>query len=76
MAAISKNKYDVYNWIIKVIESIEIYNEYIERQQRKACVKLIDNFYNVYNDDFLYCSLQQKYYSILRNRNGLSYDFE
>jgi hypothetical protein len=45
MAAKSKNKYDVFNWIKdKVIPSIQNY------QQSLTCEKLIDNFDRMYID--------------------------
>jgi acyl CoA:acetate/3-ketoacid CoA transferase len=48
MAAKSKNKYDVFNWIKdEVIPSIQNY------QQSLTCEKLIDNFDRMYNDNEL-----------------------
>jgi hypothetical protein len=48
MAAKSKNKYDVFNWIKdEVIPSIQNY------QQSLTCEKLIDNFDRIYNDNEL-----------------------
>jgi hypothetical protein len=44
MAGISDNKYDVYNWIEKVIDSCTTYFHYI------GAHKLVTNFYNVYGD--------------------------
>ena len=45
MAAKSKNKYDVFNWIKdEIIPSIQNY------QQSLSCEKLIDNFEKIYND--------------------------
>ena len=45
MAAKSKNKYDVFNWIKdEVIPSIQNY------QQSLSCEKLINNFEKIYND--------------------------
>ena len=44
MAAISDNKYDVYNWIIKVIDSCETYYHW------GAVHNLIDNFRDMYRD--------------------------
>ena len=45
MAAISKNKYDVYLWIKdKVIPSCN------NIQQLTTCENLINNFENIYND--------------------------
>jgi hypothetical protein len=45
MAAKSKNKYDVFNWIKdEVIPSIQNY------QQSLTCEKLIDNFDRIYID--------------------------
>jgi hypothetical protein len=48
MAAKSKNKYDVFNWIKdEIIPSIQNY------QQSLTCEKLIDNFDRIYNDNEL-----------------------
>jgi hypothetical protein len=45
MAALSKNKYDVFNWIKdEVIPSIQNY------QQSLTCAKLIRNYETVYGD--------------------------
>ena len=44
MAAISDNKYDVYNWIIKVIDSCETYYHW------GTAHNLIDNFSDMYRD--------------------------
>ena len=45
MAAKSKNKYDVFNWIKdEIIPSIQNY------QQSLSCEKLICNFEKIYND--------------------------
>ena len=44
MAAISDNKYDVYNWIMKVIDSCETYYHW------DAAHNLIDNFRDTYKD--------------------------
>ena len=45
MAAKSKNKYDVFNWIKdEIIPSIQNY------QQSLSCEKLINNFEKIYND--------------------------
>jgi len=44
MAAISDNKYDVYNWIIKVIDSCETYYHW------STVNNLIDNFRSRYTD--------------------------
>lgn len=44
MAAKSNNKFDVFEWIKKAIDSCET-NEHI-----KSTNKLIENFYNVYGD--------------------------
>ena len=44
MAAETNNKYDVYNWIIKVIDSCK------SHQQIDTVNRLITNFRNIYND--------------------------
>jgi hypothetical protein len=44
MAAVSDNKYDVYNWIIQVIDSCETNQHYYK------ALRLIDNFHNMYED--------------------------
>lgn len=44
MAAISDNKYDVYNWIIKVINSCK------SHQQIDTVNRLIINFRNIHED--------------------------
>lgn len=41
---VSNNKYDVYGWIIKVIDSCETYFQF------KATNNLISNFHNIYDD--------------------------
>lgn len=45
MAAKSKNKYDVYNWIKN-----EVIPSCTNIQQNLTCEKLIRNFQEVYND--------------------------
>ncbi len=52
MAAISDNKYDVYNWIKKVIDSCK------SHQQIDAVNGLITNFRNIYDDYDLTGSLR------------------
>jgi len=47
MAAISDNKYDVYNWIIKVINSCKTQHHY------NSVETLIFNFRKRYKDDEL-----------------------
>ena len=44
MAALTDNKYDVYNWIIKVIDSCETYFQF------RNANTLIDNFNDRYED--------------------------
>jgi len=44
MAAETNNKYDVYNWITKVIDSCENYYQF------RAADNLISNFDKVYDD--------------------------
>jgi uncharacterized protein (DUF608 family) len=52
MAALTDNKYDVYNWIIKVIDSCK------SHQQIDTVNRLITNFRNVYDDYDLTGSLR------------------
>jgi hypothetical protein len=52
MAAISDNKYDVYNWIEKVIDSCTTYFHY------NSAHRLVTNFYDVYGDIKLSSSLR------------------
>ena len=44
MAALTDNKYDVYNWIIKVIDSCETYFHF------RNVKTLIINFNKIYDD--------------------------
>ena len=44
MAVISDNKYDVYNWIEKVIDSCKNYHHF------RAVDNLISNFHDMYDD--------------------------
>jgi hypothetical protein len=52
MAAESDNKYDVYEWILQVINSCKTYFHY------RAADNIIDNFFNVYQDSDLSESLR------------------
>lgn len=52
MIEIYNNKYDVYNWIIKVIDSCK------SHQQIDTVNRLITNFRNMYNDYDLTGSLR------------------
>jgi hypothetical protein len=52
MAALTDNKYDVYKWIIKVIDSCK------SHQQIDTVDRLITNFRNVYDDYDLTGSLR------------------
>jgi len=52
MAGVSDNKYDVYNWIEKVIDSCTTYFHY------NSANRLVSNFYNVYGDIKLSSSLR------------------
>lgn len=52
MASLTDNKYDVYNWIIKVIDSCK------SHQQIDTVNRLITNFRNVYDDYDLTGSLR------------------
>jgi hypothetical protein len=44
MALLTDNKYDVYNWIIKVIDSCKNYYHF------KAASNLVSNFHHMYDD--------------------------
>ena len=44
MAALTDNKYDVYNWIRRVIDSCTTFHHFHKVH------RLIDNFYKKYND--------------------------
>jgi hypothetical protein len=44
MAALTDNKYDVYKWIQKVIDSCKTFHHF------QKVHRLIDNFYNRYKD--------------------------
>ena len=52
MAALTDNKFDVYNWIIKVIDSCK------SHQQIDTVNRLITNFRDMYNDYDLTGSLR------------------
>lgn len=54
MAAVSKNKYDVYVWIKKIIDSINKY------EQTAICNQLIFLFIDMYNDSYLSRLLTEK----------------
>jgi hypothetical protein len=56
MAAKSDNKYDVFNWIIKVYDSCENVSQIITTE------KLIRNFRKMYDDYILYEKLQDHYF--------------
>jgi hypothetical protein len=58
MAANSNNKYDVYNWIIKVYDSCENISQIITTE------KLIRNFRKMYDDYTLYDKLQDHYFEV------------
>ena len=58
MAAPSNNKYDVFNWIIKVYDSCESVSQIITTE------KLIRNFYKIYDDFSLYVQLQDHYFEV------------
>jgi len=51
MAAISDNKYDVYSWLIKVIDSCT------DGIQLQAAHKLLSNFYSTFKDYGMYSEL-------------------
>ncbi len=44
MAALTDNKYDVYNWIIKIIDSCKNYHHF------RAASNLVSNFDKKYDD--------------------------
>jgi hypothetical protein len=58
MAAQSDNKYDVFNWIIKVYDSCESVSQIITTE------RLIRNFRKVYDDYILYGKLQDHYWEV------------
>lgn len=58
---IKKNKYDVYNKIVKVIKSCTNIHHY------NCTAKLIRNFRIMYNDMYLYTSLKYRLDSKLEN---------
>lgn len=58
MAALSDNKYDVFNWIIKVYDSCE------NISQVRTTAKLIQNFRKVYDDWELYLQLDGHYWKV------------
>jgi hypothetical protein len=58
MAAKSDNKYDVFNWIIKVYDSCENVSQIITTE------KLIRNFRKMYDDYILYEKLQDDYFEV------------
>jgi hypothetical protein len=58
MAAKSDNKYDVFNWIIKVYDSCENVSQIITTE------KLIRNFRKMYDDYILYEKLQDHYFKV------------
>ena len=57
MAALTDNKFDVYNWIIKVIDSCK------SHQQIDTVNRLITNFRDMYNDYDLTGSLRNHSYN-------------
>ena len=66
MAAETDNKYDVYNWINKVIDSCKNYHQF------RAADNLISNFHDRYDDWQLTGALRSyssdKYYTRKNNR--------
>jgi hypothetical protein len=58
MAALSDNKYDVYNWIIKVYDSCESVSQLL------TVYKLVRNFRNMYDDYKLYSELDDYYFEV------------
>ncbi len=68
MAAISDNKYDVYNWITKVIDSCET------NQHFYKALRLIDNFYNMYKDGDMLRKLRTLAYFRQHSKNNVNKD--
>ena len=58
MAALSDNKYDVFNWIKKVYDSCETTSQLL------TVYKLVRNFRNMYNDYKLYSELDDYYFEV------------
>ncbi len=58
MAAQSDNKYDVFNWIIKVYDSCETIPQLL------TVYKLVRNFRNMYDDYKLYSELDDYYFEV------------
>jgi hypothetical protein len=58
MAAQSDNKYDVYNWIIKVYDSCKT------TPQLLTVYKLVRNFRKTYDDYKLYSELDDYYFEV------------
>lgn len=58
MAANSDNKYDVFNWIIKVYDSCETISQILTTE------RLIRNFRKMYDDYILYDKLQDHYFEV------------
>lgn len=58
MAALSDNKYDVFNWIKKVYDSCENVSQIITTE------KLIQNFRKKYDDYTLYRELGDYYFEV------------
>jgi len=55
MAAISKNKYDVYSWIKTVIDSCQNHLQWVR------CTSLLRGFRDIYQDDKLYREVRMYY---------------
>ena len=65
MSAISDNKYDIHIWIKQVIDSC------VTRKQLRTADKLVDAFYNTYNDWILFGELRRltsDQYDIITNK--------
>jgi hypothetical protein len=58
MAAQSDNKYDVYNWIIKVYDSCKTIPQLL------TVYKLVRNFRKTYDDYKLYSELDDYYFEV------------
>ena len=58
MAAVSDNKYDVFNWIIKVYDSCQTIPQLL------TMYKLVRNFRKTYDDYKLYSELDEYYFEV------------
>jgi hypothetical protein len=58
MAAVSDNKYDVFNWIIKVYDSCQTIPQLL------TMYKLVQNFRKTYDDYKLYSELDDYHFEV------------